>query len=63
MDSRRFGGGRGLLRAAGKAGSGGLGQSRMCMYLLNKAHVGEVHASVWPAELWEQCEKENIHLL
>jgi len=42
---------------------GGLGQSRICMYLLNKAHVGEVHASVWPAALWEQCEKENIHLL
>ena len=42
---------------------GGIGQSRLCMLLLNKAHVGEVQASIWPDEMIEECEKYNIHLL
>lgn len=42
---------------------GGIGQSRLCMLLLNKAHVGEVQASIWPKEMEEECEKHNIHLL
>lgn len=42
---------------------GGLGQSRICMLLLQKAHIGEVHASVWPDAMVEQCEKSGIHLL
>ncbi len=42
---------------------GGIGQSRLCMLLLNKAHVGEVQASIWPEEMIEGCEKHNIHLL
>ena len=42
---------------------GGIGQSRLCMLLLNKAHVGEVQASIWPDEMIEECEKHNIHLL
>jgi aspartate--ammonia ligase len=42
---------------------GGIGQSRLCMLLLNKAHVGEVQASIWPDEMLENCEKHNIHLL
>ncbi|MGM9941267.1 MAG: aspartate--ammonia ligase [Bulleidia sp.] len=42
---------------------GGIGQSRLCMLLLNKAHVGEVQASIWPDEMVEECEKHNIHLL
>jgi aspartate--ammonia ligase len=42
---------------------GGLGQSRICMYYLRKAHIGEVQASVWPADLLEKCHKNNIFLL
>lgn len=42
---------------------GGIGQSRLCMLLLNKVHVGEVQASIWPQEMIEECEKHNIHLL
>lgn len=42
---------------------GGIGQSRLCMLLLNKAHVGEVQASIWPDEMIDECEKHNIHLL
>ena len=42
---------------------GGLGQSRICMYLLEKAHVGEVQASVWPIDMIEKCEKNGIFLL
>lgn len=42
---------------------GGIGQSRLCMLLLKKAHVGEVQASIWPQEMIDECEKHNIHLL
>lgn len=42
---------------------GGIGQSRLCMLLLNKAHVGEVQASIWPQEMIKACEKHNIPLL
>lgn len=42
---------------------GGLGQSRICMYLLGKAHIGEVHAAVWPPEMVAECEARNIPLL
>ena len=42
---------------------GGIGQSRLCMLLLKKAHVGEVQASIWPQEVIDECEKHNIHLL
>lgn len=42
---------------------GGIGQSRLCMLLLNKAHVGEVQASIWPDEMISECEKHHIHLL
>lgn len=42
---------------------GGIGQSRMCMFLLGKAHVGEVQASVWPDEIHEACDAANIMLL
>ena len=42
---------------------GGIGQSRMCMYFLRKAHIGEVHSSVWPADMIEKAEAEGIHLL
>ncbi len=42
---------------------GGIGQSRLCMLLLNKAHVGEVQASIWPQEMIDICEANNMHLL
>jgi len=42
---------------------GGIGQSRICMFFLRKAHVGEVQASLWPQEMIDECEKENILLL
>ena len=42
---------------------GGIGQSRMCVYLLRKAPVGEVQASLWPDDVVEACRKANIQLL
>ena len=42
---------------------GGIGQSRLCMLLLEKAHVGEVQVSVWPETMREQCREHNIILL
>jgi aspartate--ammonia ligase len=42
---------------------GGIGQSRICMFYLRKAHIGEVQASVWPPELLEQCRQNSIFLL
>ena len=42
---------------------GGIGQSRICMYFLRKAHIGEVQASIWGEEIHELCEKSNIKLL
>lgn len=42
---------------------GGIGQSRLCMYLLDKIHIGEVQASVWDQKTIEDCERNNIKLL
>ena len=42
---------------------GGIGQSRICMLMLRKAHIGEVQASVWPRQMIEECEAAGIHLL
>ncbi|WP_373463307.1 aspartate--ammonia ligase [Herbivorax sp. ANBcel31] len=42
---------------------GGIGQSRICMYILKKVHVGEVQASIWPDSMIETCESANIKLL
>ena len=42
---------------------GGIGQSRFCMLLLKKAHIGEVQVSVWPEETIKECEAGGIHLL
>ena len=41
---------------------GGIGQSRLCMFFLRAAHVGEVQSSVWPDEMIETCKKHNIYL-
>ena len=42
---------------------GGIGQSRLCMYFLRKAHIGEVQVSVWPQEMIDQCAEHHIYLL
>ena len=42
---------------------GGIGQSRVQMLLLRKAHLGEVSTTVWPQQLHDVCEKHNIHVL
>ena len=42
---------------------GGIGQSRLCMYYLRKAHIGEIQASIWPEGMREECEKLNITLI
>lgn len=42
---------------------GGIGQSRLCMFLLQKAHIGEVQASIWPQQQIAECAKAGIMLL
>ncbi len=42
---------------------GGIGQSRVCMLLLQKAHIGEVHSSVWPESEIKKCNERGINLL
>ena len=42
---------------------GGIGQSRLCTFVLQKAHIGEVQSSIWPEEMIETCRSNNIFLL
>lgn len=42
---------------------GGIGQSRLCMLLLKKAHIGEIQSSIWPEEMRSECRKMNIPLI
>lgn len=42
---------------------GGIGQSRICMYFLNKAHIGEVQVGIWPKDMIKKCEQSGINLL
>lgn len=42
---------------------GGIGQSRLCMFLLNKAHIGEVQVSVWDEKTLDYCRSEGIELM
>ncbi len=42
---------------------GGIGQSRLCMYFLRKAHIGEVQASLWPGQMHDHCRKSGIILM
>ena len=42
---------------------GGIGQSRICMFFLRKAHIGEVQCSLWPAEVMDEAEKNGLQLL
>ncbi|MBE6252952.1 MAG: aspartate--ammonia ligase [Bacteroidales bacterium] len=41
---------------------GGIGQSRLCMFLLRKAHIGEIQSSIWPADMRETCHAAGIEL-
>ena len=42
---------------------GGIGQSRLCMVLLHKAHLGEIQASIWPDDMRRECEKLGIKII
>jgi aspartate--ammonia ligase len=42
---------------------GGLGQSRLCMFFLRKAHIGEIQSSIWPGEMVAHCLKSGINLI
>ena len=42
---------------------GGIGQSRLCMFYLRKAHIGEIQASIWPEDMRKECEALDIHLI
>ena len=42
---------------------GGIGQSRLCMFFLRKAHIGEVQSSYWPAATVKLCEEKGVTLL
>lgn len=42
---------------------GGIGQSRLCMYYLRKAHIGEIQASLWPSEMKDEAKKRGVFLI
>ena len=42
---------------------GGIGQSRLCMLILEKVHIGEVQSSIWPAEMVKKCRENGFNLL
>ena len=42
---------------------GGIGQSRLCMILLNKAHIGETQSSIWPVEMRKECAEAGMTLI
>ena len=42
---------------------GGIGQSRICMFFLRKAHIGEVQSSLWPDDVMAECDKKGVKLL
>lgn len=42
---------------------GGIGQSRLCMFFLRKAHIGEIQASIWPEQMYLDCKALNINLI
>ncbi len=42
---------------------GGIGQSRLCMFFLRKAHIGEIQVSIWPQDMVQACKKAGINLL
>ena len=42
---------------------GGIGQSRLCMVLLHKGHIGEIQASIWPDDMRAECKKLGMSLI
>ena len=42
---------------------GGIGQSRLCMVMLHKAHIGEIQASIWPEEMRKECDEAGMPLI
>ena len=42
---------------------GGIGQSRLCMVLLHKGHIGEIQASIWPEEMRQKCKELGMQLI
>lgn len=42
---------------------GGIGQSRLCLVLLHKAHIGEIQASIWPDDMRQECAELGMHLI
>jgi len=42
---------------------GGIGQSRLCMFFLRKAHIGEIQTSIWPEKMIHECKKNGINLM
>ncbi|MCQ2609448.1 MAG: aspartate--ammonia ligase, partial [Lachnospiraceae bacterium] len=42
---------------------GGIGQSRLCLFFLRKAHIGEVHSSMWPHDIYTDAEKQGVIIL
>ena len=42
---------------------GGIGQSRLCMFFLRKAHIGEIQASIWPDDMRKACDEAGIFLI
>ena len=42
---------------------GGIGQSRLCMFMLNKAHIGEVQSSIWPDDMLRACKEHGIEIM
>jgi aspartate--ammonia ligase len=42
---------------------GGIGQSRLCMVLLHKGHIGEIQASIWPDDMRQECKKLGMTLI
>ncbi len=42
---------------------GGIGQSRLCMVMLHKAHIGEIQASIWPEEQRKECKENGMNLI
>ena len=42
---------------------GGIGQSRLCMVLLHKAHLGEIQASIWPDEMLREAEELGMNII
>ena len=42
---------------------GGIGQSRLCMFLLRKAHIGEIQSSIWPEQMRQECRNAGIELV